>query len=618
MGKRSFLPLILTFGVAGGAAVFAATVAVEQIEQQSVLGTQRALSQAGLDWTTVEADGLRLKLAGTAPDEAARFRALSVAGNIVDAARVDDLMAVEKRDTVEAPTFSIEILRQPDEITLIGLVPQDMDRQALIERVARAAFETRITDLLEVASFPAPPTWSDAVDYGIESLEGLTSAKVSIGEASVSLTTLADSAAARDRLERDLDRAAPEGLDVTLDIQAPRPVVAPFILRLVKDGEGMRFNACTAATEQGAARILSAAQEAGVPAGDDCRLALGLPSPDWARVGARAIRTLGALDGGQLTISDLQVRLEAAQGQEPAVFETAVSDLRADLPDAFTLTATLPDDSAVEPEAGPAQFVVTRSPEGLVQMRGRVGSERAREATLAYARSLFGVEQIDSDLEVLPQVPQGWSPRLLVALDSLSMLTNGAVMVDESQVDISGTTGTRDADDEIARILAGRMGESGSFSIDVSYDERADPTAALPSPEECVEQINAILTERQITFDPGSAIIDAESRASVDAIAEVVKQCEGVPMEVGGFTDSQGREEMNQQLSQQRAEALLAGLMARRVLTSDLVARGYGEENPIADNSTAEGREANRRLEFRLLDGEESASDSAEDEAPPE
>ena len=66
MGKSSFLPLIVTFGLAVGASVFAATFAVEQIERQSIAGTERAMAEAGLRWTEVAADGLRLKLSGMA------------------------------------------------------------------------------------------------------------------------------------------------------------------------------------------------------------------------------------------------------------------------------------------------------------------------------------------------------------------------------------------------------------------------------------------------------------------------------------------------------------------------------------------------------------------------
>ena len=58
---------------------------------------------------------------------------------------------------------------------------------------------------------------------------------------------------------------------------------------------------------------------------------------------------------------------------------------------------------------------------------------------------------------------------------------------------------------------------------------------------------------------------------------------------------------MNQQLSQARADAVLDAIMARRVLTSNLTAKGYGETTPIADNKTEDGREANRRIEFTLV-----------------
>jgi len=81
-------------------------------------------------------------------------------------------------------------------------------------------------------------------------------------------------------------------------------------------------------------------------------------------------------------------------------------------------------------------------------------------------------------------------------------------------------------------------------------------------------------------------------------------------MEVGGQTDSQGSEETNQRLSQQRAQAILSALRDRRILTSNLVARGYGESRPIADNDTEEGREQNRRIEFVLLD-EKPVNDGA-------
>ena len=104
----------------------------------------------------------------------------------------------------------------------------------------------------------------------------------------------------------------------------------------------------------------------------------------------------------------------------------------------------------------------------------------------------------------------------------------------------------------------------------------------------------------------------------MDEIAEILKQCGELKMEIGGHTDSQGREEMNRQLSLERARAVLNELRLRRVLTSTIEAKGYGETAPIADNDTEEGREINRRIEFRIirpkpLVEEQTALESLED-----
>jgi OOP family OmpA-OmpF porin len=142
----------------------------------------------------------------------------------------------------------------------------------------------------------------------------------------------------------------------------------------------------------------------------------------------------------------------------------------------------------------------------------------------------------------------------------------------------------------------------------------------LPTAAECVSQINAMLASSKINFEPGSSVITPEGAPIIEKIAGRMKDCADFPMEIAGHTDSQGREEMNLSLSQDRAQAIITALMAHRVLTGNLTAHGYGETRPIADNETEEGREANRRIEFTLLDGGEAtdagaiAEDAAEGE----
>lgn len=146
-----------------------------------------------------------------------------------------------------------------------------------------------------------------------------------------------------------------------------------------------------------------------------------------------------------------------------------------------------------------------------------------------------------------------------------------------------------------------------------------DPLAALPTPEECVEQINAAVAQQKITFAPSSTDIEDDAMATIDSISDLLRDCQTVKIEIGGHTDSQGREVMNQQLSQARADAVLNAIMARRVLTSNLTAKGYGETQAIADNDTDVGREANRRIEFRLVlpepVGEDTGANAAVEDA---
>ena len=145
-------------------------------------------------------------------------------------------------------------------------------------------------------------------------------------------------------------------------------------------------------------------------------------------------------------------------------------------------------------------------------------------------------------------------------------------------------------------------GASEDYGIDVTYEKKLDPVAGLLKPAECVDEINAVLTERKISFDPGSAELDTGGRAVVDRLAEIIKGCHKAKIEIAGYTDSQGREAMNQSLSQSRADAVLQGLIAQRVLTQGLTAKGYGETAPIADNdSLKRGVKPIAGLSFTLI-----------------
>ena len=106
----------------------------------------------------------------------------------------------------------------------------------------------------------------------------------------------------------------------------------------------------------------------------------------------------------------------------------------------------------------------------------------------------------------------------------------------------------------------------------------------------------------RLLFDTGKATLQTASQAQLGDIANIFKAYPKVKAKVGGYTDNVGDKAMNQKLSEERATNVRAELVKLGVEADRLTAEGYGEGNPIADNTTEEGRQKNRRISMRLTE----------------
>ena len=599
------IPVILSalaFAAAGIGAYFAAGLTVSWIENSSATAVEKRLALEGFDWASVQTDGLKVVLEGEAASEALRFKALAAAGQIVEAARViDNFTIIDSRPPV-APKFSVEILRNGKNISLIGLVPTRADNANFKDRVAHIAGDLPVANFLETANYPVPDAWSSVISYGLLALERLERSKISIGETQVEIEAIGESEAQKSKLLDELTRRTPADITSKIDISAPRPVITPFTLRFRITANGASFDACSADSPEAAAEILAAAKAAGLAEEATCREGLGVPSPLWSKAATQAIAALAKLGGGSVTLSDASATLTAPAGTDPALFDTITSLLDGDLPEVFALNSILliapetPKDDMTIPE-----MVATLSPEGQVQIRGPVINPRAQRILQTFAYAVFGREDVYLSTKLQYNLPEGWMVRSMASLAGLSKLNSGLATVSPNAIDITGLTGRHAAKTDIAQILIDRLGDGTEFELDVTYLEELDPLARMLNGAECVAEIADLASKNKIKFEPGSATLDDNSRDTVQAIAEVFDRCLEAPIEIGGHTDSQGREEMNLNLSKGRAEAVLTALRGARVKLKSLTADGYGETQPIADNSTEDGRKANRRIEFRLL-----------------
>ena len=600
MRVSSILILAGTFASAALLSLIAARFAVTLVEETSEYSVRQSLDTKSLTWAEVYADGLQVVLTGTAPSEASRFLAISTAGTVVDAARVIDEMDVEALAALAAPRFSIEILRNEDEVSLIGLIPTGADRADLLQRLSRISNDDEIADLLESADYDIPDGWDNVVDFGLEALEALPRSKISIDALRVTITAMAESEERKLKVEARLKREVPFGLRVSFDISSPRPVITPFTLRFLQDEAGPRFDTCSAHTEEGRSKIVGAARKAGIEGDLDCRIGLGVPSPNWADAAAMSIAAIAELKGGSVTFSDADVTLISPPGTDQREFDRIVGALENSLPDVFALHAVLTPDPS-DPSQGPAEFVATLSPEGLVQLNGRLNDEIVAQTAESFAIARFGSATVSNRARTDEALPGDWPLRVLSGLEALSLLSNGSARVTAEDITVTGNTGSKSARSDISKLLSDKLGEGSRFSVEVTYLEKLDPVASMLTPDECEAKIAEILKVRKITFEPGSDTVDATSLGTLDEISEVLGNCTELRMEIAGHTDSQGRETMNEALSKSRALAVLNALRDRRVATSSFTAEGYGETKPIASNDTEEGREANRRIEITLV-----------------
>ncbi len=604
MHRLALIIAAVALALAASASFLLANLTADYVETTTAAKLRERLVAQGYDWVSVRTDGLLVHLAGAAPSEAARFKALAAVKGIVNSARVRDKIKVVDPDSLHPPRFSLEMLRNGDGISLIGLLPGKTARASVLDSIKEVASGARIGDMLEIADYPAPKGWAAALKFGLDSLRMLPRSKISVSPERVTITASTDSQAEKRRIEDALRKARPQGLELRMQINAPRPVISPFSLRVIKDSTGLRFDSCSADTPKAIARIMEAARKAGLTGKADCRIGLGAPSPRWAEAVARAIAALDALGGGDLTFSDADITLVSTADTSQENFDQVVHELETDLPDVFSVHALLPPRPIVEgktKKTPPPEFVVTLSPEGLARMRGRLRDARTRTAVDNFARAQFGWKNVDDATRIDPALPDGWPKRVMAGLQALARLHNGLLKITPDLVSLRGTADRPQARTEITQILSSSLLGQGRFSIDVKYVPALNHQKARPSPRQCVDRINTILKRKQITFAPSSARIDADSMDVVQKIADTLEGCEDVRMEIGGHTDSQGRESMNLTLSQARAEAVLDALLNLDVLTTNLRAKGYGESQPVADNSTEEGRKANRRIEFRLI-----------------
>jgi OOP family OmpA-OmpF porin len=249
--------------------------------------------------------------------------------------------------------------------------------------------------------------------------------------------------------------------------------------------------------------------------------------------------------------------------------------------------------AATAPPASPAPLpAAAASPaDKPVIVAGTVSDEATRVAVLARLRALYGEARVVDRIEVDNVVaPPNWQAHVVNLLgDDLRQVSGGQLEINGNVVRVQGEVGNEAQRQQ----LASRMSTSLNRTWTVHNGLRVGGSKQAV--------LDQALANRTIEFQSGSANLTAQGIAVLEQMATAMRSIGTSRVRISGHTDNVGARAANVALSQSRADAVRRYLESAGIEASRMSVQGLGPDRPVADNSSADGRARNRRIEFTVL-----------------
>lgn len=228
--------------------------------------------------------------------------------------------------------------------------------------------------------------------------------------------------------------------------------------------------------------------------------------------------------------------------------------------------------------------------DGMAVASGTVPDETTKAAVIERLRNLYGADHVVDHIEVGGVVtPANWS-RYVTAMigPDLKQVSKGKVQVDGNTIEISGEVPNEAVRQQVLSSLSG------------AFDSHYGIKQHMHIGQSKQKVLDDTLANRTVQFKSGSAVLTPEGRAVLDQMAGAILKLDSPFINIVGNTDDVGNRQSNIELSLARASAVKTYMVALNIPAASLTVSGQGPDNPIANNSTEEGRARNRRIDFRI------------------
>ncbi len=237
---------------------------------------------------------------------------------------------------------------------------------------------------------------------------------------------------------------------------------------------------------------------------------------------------------------------------------------------------------------------------GKVTLGGTLPDESTKARVIARANELYGAGNYVDELKVDGRAANaGWlaaAPSLLPPLGR--EMKDGGVIVEGGTLTATGALASEESKARVLKDLT----DAGGANLRV-IDRLSVAGSGSPAAAQLQASLNQQLAGETIEFETNSDVITPAGRLILDQVVQQLNAAPDVPVEISGHTDSRGSAALNLDLSRRRAGAVRRYLTTKGVAGGRLTTGGYGDTQPVADNSTPQGQQKNRRTEFRVKQG---------------
>jgi len=261
-----------------------------------------------------------------------------------------------------------------------------------------------------------------------------------------------------------------------------------------------------------------------------------------------------------------------------------------------------PPTTAPPAEPALAPFEVGRTDQSI-RVQAAVNNQGVKDAIAAEVSKVLGENrEYDDRTTIDPANGLADATAVSTVLQALAIGTGDAsVRYDGSTVTLTGEVPDQASKATVARAAAKAV-PGGVIANQLEIP--APPTATVSEPCRTLQtRLSEFNRQHKINFLSGTSIVNDASKPTVVKAAALLKTCPAAFFEVAGHTDNLGSPASSLPLSERRAAEVKAELVRLGVAAGHIHANGYGEAFPIAPNTTATGRIANRRAEIRVLQG---------------